>query len=137
MEPNEEVGRFLTRVTRDLQVPMALLVIEHPVRSVMAHRGFDQISAIRSLVSSSRVDRQRTDLADNETVGAYAFATVQGEAHVLGTLFVADRRRRWFCSEELHHLDLLTNSARRLIAAGQRAAIDVRTGPQRAVAASV
>lgn len=111
MEPGDELGTFLKRVMRDMDAPMAMIVASDAQQRVLAHRGFEGPAVIRSLVS---VDRSHTRLSDGSTdhvaVGwrSCAQAPIVLDEEDVGSLVVADRRRRWFDDDEVRHLSLMT-----------------------------
>ena len=124
MASQDGCSRLLQRVTRDLQAPMALLVADHPTRRVMGHRGIEDHRPLRELLALdlTKADRSiRSDPAD--VARSWASAPVYLDGIEVGTLFVADRRRRWFDDEEVRHLGLMTFVAATLIA--ERTALDL------------
>lgn len=118
MATDDDLDRHLRRVTRDLRAPMALLVADAPRRRVVAHQGFEHVAAMRRLLSFDLVEQRVSDCsARSVSVGlrSYAHSDVSLEGRRLGSLFVADRRRRWFDDDEVHHLGLLTAVAATLL----------------------
>lgn len=95
---------------------MALLVAAHPRKRVIDHVGFDDTASLRALVA---VDPDQVRVADDAgllTIRSWASAPAMQDGVEVGTLFVADRRRRWFYDEEVRHLRLMSSVAADLIA---------------------
>lgn len=70
----------------------------------------------------------------NAGIRSWAVAPVEYDGLEVGSLFVADRRRRWFDDEELRHLGLMTFVAGSLLvdfATEPVEPIDVRVAPLR------
>lgn len=127
MATHDGTARLLHRVTRDLAAPMALLASIDPHRRVVAHAGFESGQLLTELLSVE-TDQERatgTGRAERPDFLSWAAAIVHLDEIEVGTLLVADRRRRWFDDEELRHLGLLSFSAGPIIAA-MSAPIDVR-----------
>ncbi len=118
MTPNDDLARLLYRVVRDFQAPMALLVAADPQRRVVGHQGFEHAAAMRWLLSADAREVRVIDAPERSVsagLRSYAQAPVMFEGRDIGSLFVADRRRRWFDDEEVRHLSLMTNVAMRLL----------------------
>lgn len=119
-----EVAR---KVTRDLQAPMALMVVGHHHRQQVAARfGMQQGRAIRLLILRTAFAGQtanRVSVTDHsmQSVGirSYAVTPIVDRAEHIGALLVADARRRWFDDDEMHHLGLLARSATRVLSAAR------------------
>lgn len=113
MATNDGTARLLHRVTRDLQAPMALLAATHPERVAVAHCGFESDRVVCELLAVHPDETRKIGTGGGERRGcvSWSAAPVQLDGVGVGTLFVADRRRRWFDDEELRHLGLLSFAA--------------------------
>ena len=116
MATHEDCNRLLHRVTRDLQAPMALLTSALPHQQIIDHTGFEDAPTMRSLAAVDAHCRRSAGDTGLDAIRSWAAAPVERDGIEVGTLLVADRRRRWFDDEELRHLGLLTFAAEEIIA---------------------
>lgn len=102
---------------------MSLLVANRPRHQVVDHLGFDTAATLRALVAVDTVGTRASDASNLCTIRSWAAVPVEHDDIEVGTLFVADRRRRWFDDEEVRHLGLMSSVAARLII--ERTALDL------------
>lgn len=94
---------------------MVLLVADHPHRLVVAHHGVEDGRALGELLAIDLDQVREADASHSSRLASWASAPVNHDGIQIGSLVVADRRRRWFDDEEVRHLGLMTFVAGPLI----------------------